>query len=150
MQKKVILLRQFFALAYSNDTHPYSHDYTYKNVTHISKLFNNVEDISETLIAFPKKFSFGLDGISPYIVPNCVYSFAKPLFILFHLSVKTEVFPDSSKQSYIVQILRFGNKQNISNYRGVCHQTAILKTFDKLVTEELSIACKGNKKSYSI
>lgn len=79
----------------------------------------------------------GPDGIPPRLLVCCAYSLARPLWILFSLSLKTGVFPDLWKTSFITPIFKSGNKANISDYRPISILSSIPKLFEKIVCDYL-------------
>jgi hypothetical protein len=59
----------------------------------------------------------GSDGI-PSIILNRSSAFAKPLSLLFNMSMATSVFPDRWKVSHITPIFKKGRRNNAEDYRG--------------------------------
>ncbi|KAI5727805.1 hypothetical protein M8J77_007187 [Diaphorina citri] len=103
--------------------------------------FSSVE-VFRALSSLPLKFSSGPDNVPPYILRKCASCLADPLSILFNKSLLSGKFPSSWKSSFVFPIHKSGDRSNISNYRGVCIQSAIPKVLDKLVSSKLSFACR--------
>ncbi|KAI5742905.1 hypothetical protein M8J77_012452 [Diaphorina citri] len=99
-------------------------------------------EIYKALSSLPQKFSSGPDMVPPYILKMCAAVLANPLSALFNASLSAGVFPSKWKSSFIFPIHKSGDRSNIANYRGVCIQSSIPKVLDKLVSSDLSFACK--------
>jgi len=61
----------------------------------------------------------------------------KPLYYLFNLSLSSRVFPNCWKKSFITQIFKLGDKNNILNYRPISKLSLIPKIFEALITKKL-------------
>jgi hypothetical protein len=73
--------------------------------------------------------SAGPDGITPLILKNCAFAFARPFSFLFNRSLSTCIFPDRWKP-----IFKKGRRNNVEDYREVMAiLSAILKRFELLV-----------------
>jgi Reverse transcriptase (RNA-dependent DNA polymerase) len=79
----------------------------------------------------------GPDGIPPRILKECLKGLEKPLTMLFNLSLKSGIFPENWKTSYIVPIFKNGARDQIENYRGIAILSAIPKLFEKLVFDKI-------------
>jgi hypothetical protein len=63
---------------------------------------------------------------------------------LFNLSLLSGVFLCVWKESYVLPLLKTGDKRNISNYRGISILLAIPKLFEKLVCDVITlIICRS-------
>lgn len=80
----------------------------------------------------------GPDGIPSVILKQCITSLAAPLQAIFNLSLTSASFPDCWKHSYVFPVFKKGNKQIVSNYRGIAALCATSKLFELLVLEFLS------------
>ena len=89
--------------------------------------------------SLPDKSSCGPDGIWNFFLKQCVYTLSYPLQGIFNKSVELAIFPQQWKHSYIVPIFKLGD---VTNYRGVCNQSAMAKLLDSLVHDQLHWQCK--------
>ena len=58
------------------------------------------------------------------------------LFFLINLLI-FHIFPKIWKESYIIPLHKFGNKNEVSNYRGIAKLCSIPKVFEQLLTNQL-------------
>lgn len=108
--------------------------------------FNNIsvsdQEVFKALVSLPPKFSSGPDRIPPFVLKKLASVICKPLASIFNLSLSSGIFPSSWKSSFIFPIFKSGDRSNVSNYRGVCIQSAVPKVLDQLISKKLSFACK--------
>lgn len=138
------LFREFFQTVYSTNSiaDDEGDSRSYNNIdincTMISKM-----DIFTQINRLPPLLTAGPDGIPNFFLKECICTITLPLFILFSGSLRTSVFPDAWKESYVRPVFKSGQKDLIENYRSVSLQSAIPKLFDSLVTGQLSWLCRG-------
>lgn len=80
----------------------------------------------------------GPDQIHPKFVKRLKDSLSNHLLFIFNESLKQGIFPNVWKYSYIIPIFKSGDKQLITNYRGIAIQSVFPKLFEKIVTGKLS------------
>lgn len=102
----------------------------------------SVSDIFNKISKIPDKLNLGPDGIPNVLIKNCLYSLSQPLTLLFNNSMLSGVFPEIWKNSYVIPVFKSGDRANVTNYRGVCNQSAIPKLYDNLVYDSLNFQCK--------
>lgn len=118
-------------------------DYKAVRQVDINSIEISLSDVFHGINELKLKFSHGPDGIPSSLLKNCLFSLCKPLHHIFSLSLQKSIFPQYFKNSFIVPIFKSGNSEDITNYRGICIQSAIPKLFDKLVSDKLSWHCKN-------
>ena len=91
------------------------------------------ETIANACSSLKFSTSSGPDGILAYILKKCSSSLSLPLALLFNMSLKFGIFPDHWKKSYVFPVFKKGNKQEVSNYRGISALCATAKLFEKVV-----------------
>ena len=80
----------------------------------------------------------GTDEIHPYLLRECASYLAKPLSILFNLTVNQGKIPDMWKQAEIRPIYKKkGSKCDPSNYRPVSLTSVICKVFEQIIKKGL-------------
>ena len=81
--------------------------------------------------------AFGPDGIHGKILKNCAVSLAYPLSKLFRLSYNNGCIPKEWKVAHVVPLLKKGSKENIENYRPISLTSLIMKTFERILKDEI-------------
>ena len=85
----------------------------------------------------PEK-SPGTDELHPRLLKECASTLAKPLKMLFDLTMKTGVIPDDWKRAEIRPIYKKkGKKTDPSNYRPVSLTSVVCKVFEKIIKATL-------------
>ena len=81
----------------------------------------------------------GPDAIHGRILKNCAVSLAYPLSLLFKLSYNTGSVPREWKLAHVVPIHKKGSKENIENYRPISLTSLVMKTFERILKEEILV-----------
>ena len=81
--------------------------------------------------------AFGPDGIHGKILKQCAVSLAYPLSILFNLSYNTGCIPREWKLAHVVPVHKKGAKENIENYRPISLTSLVMKTFERILKDEI-------------
>lgn len=115
--------------------------------------FSNVEGldippilINETILSsYIKKLNNdtkpGPDNIPNIILKMCSSTLSSSISYLFNLSLKTGVFPDIWKKSFIRPIHKKDSKNNILNYRPISKLSCIPKLFELIIYDSIYESC---------
>ena len=87
----------------------------------------------------------GHDRISPKLLKYCADIVPESLTIIFNKSIEMGVFPDDFKVACVSPIHKSGSKSESSNYRPISVLTIISKTFEKLISKQLTVYLESNK-----
>ena len=83
----------------------------------------------------------GPDKFHGMLLKNCASSLAYPLSILFNKSYSTGVIPADWKLAHVVPVHKKGSKNNVENYRPISLTSIIMKTYEKIIRDELMRLC---------
>ena len=98
------------------------------------------------ILSMPKTSkATGHDRISPKLLKYCADIVAKSLTVIFIKSIEMGVFPDDFKVACVSPIHKSGSKSESSNYRPISVLTIISKTFEKLISKQLTVYLESNK-----
>ena len=75
--------------------------------------------------------------ISGKILKNCAVSLAYPLSLMFKVSYNTGIIPAEWRMANVVPVHKKGAKDNIENYRPISLTCLIMKTFERIIKEEI-------------
>ena len=62
---------------------------------------------------------------------------AYPLSLLFKISYNTGSVPKEWKMAHVVPVHKKGSKENIENYRPISLTSLVMKTFERILKEEI-------------
>jgi hypothetical protein len=72
----------------------------------------------------------GIDGIVPKVLVECADVLGKPLWIIYHLSLRTGKVPVEWKTANVTAIFKKGSKEVAGNYRPVSLTTHVCKVLE--------------------
>ena len=81
----------------------------------------------------------GPDGIHGKILKYCAVSLAYPLSLMFKISYNTGCIPRDWKLAHVVPVHKKGSKNNVENYRPISLTSLVMKTYERILKEELLI-----------
>ena len=81
----------------------------------------------------------GPDEIHGKLLKNCAHGMAGSTSILFKLSYNTGYIPAEWKMAYVVPVHKKGSKDNVENCRPISLTSLIMKSFEKIVKQDLHI-----------
>ena len=95
------------------------------------------ENIKKLLSNDNSNKACGPDEIHGKILKKCASSLAFPLSCLFKLSYNSGLLPSEWKLAHVVPVHKKGSKDNIENYRPISLTSLIMKTFERIIKQEL-------------
>ena len=138
--EKSSLLNDFFCSVFTNENcssmPQMSSKVTSENC--IDSTSVSVEEMSTILRNLKPNKSPGTDEIHPHLLKECASSLAKPLKLLFDMSMKLNQIPQEWKKAEIRPIYKKkGSKTDPSNYRPISLTSVVCKVFEKIVKNQL-------------
>ena len=139
-EEKSSTLNDFFSSVFTtenNSTFPEFEERVSED-KYISTASVTEEEMKEYLRNLKPNKSPGTDEIHPYLLRECASTLAKPLSILFNMSIKLGKLPSEWKQAEIRPIYKKkGSKSDPSNYRPVSLTSITCKIFEKVIKKSL-------------
>jgi len=80
------------------------------------------------------------DGLSPFILKNCIGALCEPLKMIFNKSLSTGVFAHRWKLATLSPIFKSGYKNIVSNYRPIAKISNVSEMFEQVVAKQLTFA----------
>ena len=133
------IFNRFFSDQFTGDSEysidiDYSNDHLYHitfDATHIEKLLKNLD---------PNKAQ-GADNIHGRILKQCSTSISRPLALLFNICYTSGSIPAEWKLANVVPVHKKGSKAEVTNYRPISLTSIIMKTFERIVRDDLIERC---------
>ena len=93
----------------------------------------NFDEFEETFKYLKQNKATSFDDLSSNIVINTDDSLKNILFHVFKVSIQQGIFPDSLEIAKVTPIFKFGDKDNISNYRPISILPMFSKVFERIM-----------------
>ena len=94
--------------------------------------------VSMVIKRLKNKFSYGLDGISNFLIKNCSEVLSKPLTLIINQTLTSGIFPEKLKSSKVIPIFKSGEVSCISNYRPISQLPSLSKIFEYVILDQLT------------
>jgi hypothetical protein len=140
------LFAKFFESVYKNDN---SMSFPDLNILPINTTGNFQPpmirncDIFTAIAEVKCSYSPGPDNVPACILTKCINPLVDVLSYLFNLSLRTSVFPELWKSSFIAPLFKKGARNDICNYRGIAKLSPIPKLFESIVTTDMTFKAKS-------
>lgn len=133
------LFAEYFKSVYcSENIYNFNTNHTNSSsVLDIGHLVVTEDEVENSLKALVSNRNPGPDGFPAIVLKFCARSLAKPLTMLFNMSLSCGVFLNDWKISFVSPIFKSGSKHEITNYRPICKMASIPKIFEKILYQKL-------------
>jgi hypothetical protein len=101
----------------------------------------NADRVRTILSGLNVNKAIGPDLIHGRVLKNCAGTLSYPLSILFKLSYYTSTIPKEWKMAHVVPVHKKGSKANVENYRPISLTSLVMKTFERIIRDELMFRC---------
>ncbi|XP_050531542.1 uncharacterized protein LOC126900110 [Daktulosphaira vitifoliae] len=131
----------YFSSVYASSLSDSTYDTTNvltESLINTSSLYIPLSEIFEGLSNMGEDCTSGPDKLPPIVLSKCCYALARPIHILFNMSLSNGIFPQLWKSSFVIPIFKSGNRNLIQNYRPISKLSSIPKLFEKLIEPKLS------------
>lgn len=98
----------------------------------------SINEIEMALSDLNPSSAAGPDGMPAILLKNCKKELAVPLHIIWRKSLTEGICPESMKYGLITPIHKGGSRGDVSKYRPVVLTSFIIKTFEKVIREQLT------------
>ena len=132
---KAELFNKYFSEQFSSPS-KYDIDIDWSNDTSFNIDFCH-RKIRKLLLKINPNKASSPDEIHGKILKNCAVSLAYPLSLMFKLSYNLGSLPREWKLANVVPVHKKGSKNNIENYRPISLTSLVMKTFEKIIKQEI-------------
>ena len=87
----------------------------------------------------------GPDDVSPHILKRCARELSLPLTILFQKCITQGRWPPIWKRARVVPVHKKKSRSVVSNYRPVSLLSIVGKTFEKIITDQITAFLQENR-----
>ena len=139
--EKANVLNLFFNSVFTKEKldHIPEFEYQVKEDNFVSESSVTELEMKNYLLNLKSEKSPGTDELHPRLLKECASTLARPLKMLFDLTMKTGTIPDDWKRAEIRPIYKKkGKKTDPSNYRPVSLTSVVCKVFEKIIKATLS------------
>ena len=111
-------------------------EHNYSTNTTLNTAFTN-EELIKALRNLKTRKSPGFDGIINEILKFGSHVLIEPLINLFNTVLKSGIFPNNWKKSFLVPVFKSGDQSDPSNYRGIAINSCLGKLFTSVLNNRL-------------
>lgn len=103
-----------------------------------------VSDVLQALSAIDPKKAAGPDGLDPFLLKTAAAVIAKPVTLLFNMSISLNQVPTIWKQAFITPLFKAGDRSDVNNYRPISNLSALSKILESLVATQIKSHLESN------
>ena len=95
------------------------------------------EAVEAALRRIPARSAVGPDGVPAVLLRKCAKALSAPLQILWHASLQAGHVPEPLKDRIVTPVYKGAGKGDCANHRPVALTSHIIKTFERIVADQL-------------
>lgn len=100
------------------------------------------DDVIEAIASLNSSRKLDVDGLSVFLLKKLAYSISLPLKLIFNESLRSGVFIDSWKISFVTPVFKSGRKSDIVNYRPISKLSNVSKIFEHIMFKYIFASVK--------
>lgn len=138
------LFKLYFQSNFSSDN-IFVNDSTFSNIlshVDISDLQISDDDICTGISKLSFSYMTDVDGISSFLLKQCISSLMLPLKSIFSKSLRSGYFIQKWKITTVIPVYKSGHKNDVVNYRPISKLSNISKLFEHIVYDKLFFPIK--------
>lgn len=133
------MFADYFSKVYSNKQCPnFNNNNLYPPNRNITNYYITISDVYLHLNSLDINKGPGPDGIPPAFLKHCSFILARPLHLIFNLSLSLGILPEFWKVSYLTPIYKTGDRDLVINYRPISILNTIPKVFENILSKYLT------------
>jgi hypothetical protein len=150
--EKASLLNSYFSSVFTEDDHNLPHFEITKVLTDklsVSNIYFSEFTVAHKIKKLKNSCSPGYDSFTVTPLKKLNFVIAKPLSMLFNISMNTGEIPKAWKNSIVVPIFKKGDKSDKKNYRPISLTSIICKLMESIIKDDLLTYLRKNELIYS-
>ena len=101
-------------------------------------------DVSDRLSKLEPEKAPGMDGVNSFVLKQCHSAMARPLAMIFKLSLNSGRLPSKWKMANVTPLHKKGNRSEASNYRPVSLTSVICKVLERILRDVIMVHLVSN------
>jgi hypothetical protein len=102
------------------------------------------EEVANVAMSLKNKYTAGNDGISEYVIKQCIDYLKKRLTDIYNSSLESGTFPDQLKIAKVTPVHKKGNTRDINNYIPIASLSVFSKMLEKIVYNRIIASIDTN------
>lgn len=104
-----------------------------------------VDDLTSRLSKLDSSKSTGVDGIHPRVLKECAAEFAKPLKLIYELSLRSGCIPRRWKLANVTPLFKKGSRLEPCNYRPISLTSIPCKVMESVIRQAMMLHLHSNR-----
>lgn len=110
----------------------------------LSSITFTESEVGDKLAELDRTKSIGVDNIHPHVLSECAREFARPLTLLYALSLRQSKLPSVWKRANVTPIFKKGSRVEPTNYRPISLTSVVCKVMESIVKNAIMLHLISN------